>query len=45
MDFTLSEDQKMLRTMLRDFAEKELVPVAAEIDKTGACSNWDELNL
>ena len=35
MDFSLTEDQKMLRTMLRDFAEKELEPVAARIDETG----------
>jgi butyryl-CoA dehydrogenase len=33
MDFELTEDQKMLRTMVRDFAEKELEPVAAEIDE------------
>ncbi len=35
MDFSLSEDQKMLKTMLRDFATKELEPVAAEIDAKG----------
>ena len=34
MDFTLTEDQRMLKTMLRDFAEKELEPVAARIDET-----------
>ena len=33
MDFSLTEDQKMLRTMVRDFAEKELEPVAARIDQ------------
>jgi len=33
MDFTLTEDQKMLRTMVRDFAERELEPVAAQIDE------------
>ena len=32
MDFSLSDDQKMLRTMVRDFAEKEIEPVAAEMD-------------
>ena len=32
MDFFLTEDQKMLRAMVRDFAEKELEPIAAEID-------------
>ncbi|MFC2001401.1 acyl-CoA dehydrogenase family protein, partial [Chloroflexota bacterium] len=34
MDFSLTEDQKMLQTMLRDFAAKELEPVAARIDET-----------
>ncbi len=33
MDFTLSEDQRMLRTMVRDFADRELEPVAAQIDE------------
>jgi len=35
MDFSLTEDQKMLKTMLRDFATNELEPVAAEIDEKG----------
>ena len=34
MDFELSEEQKMLQTMVRDFAQKEVEPVAAEIDKS-----------
>ena len=34
MDFSPTEDQKMLRTSIRDFAEKELEPIAAEIDET-----------
>ncbi len=34
MNFSLTEDQKMLKTMLRDFAKKELEPVAAHIDET-----------
>lgn len=33
MDFEFSEDQKMLQTMVRDFAVKELEPVAAQIDE------------
>ncbi|UCC90477.1 MAG: acyl-CoA dehydrogenase family protein [Dehalococcoidia bacterium] len=33
MDFLLTEDQKMLRTMVREFAEKELEPIAAQIDE------------
>ena len=33
MDFSLTEDQRMLKTMVRDFAEKELEPIAARIDE------------
>jgi len=33
MDFELTEDQKMLKTMVRDFAVKELEPIAAQIDE------------
>jgi len=33
MDFSLTEEQKMLKTMVRDFAEKEIEPVAAQIDE------------
>ena len=33
MEFSLTEDQKMLRTMVRDFAEQELLPVAREDDR------------
>ncbi len=32
MSFPLTEEQKMLRTMVRDFATKELEPIAAQID-------------
>jgi alkylation response protein AidB-like acyl-CoA dehydrogenase len=32
MDFEFSEDQKMLQAIVRDFAVKELEPIAAEID-------------
>ena len=35
MDFALTEDQKMLKTMVRDFAEQELLPVAREDDRSG----------
>ncbi len=34
MDFELTEEQKMLKTTVRDFAEKEIAPVAPRIDKT-----------
>ena len=33
MDFSLTESQKMLKAMVHDFADKELEPVAAEIDE------------
>ena len=33
MDFTLSEDQKMLQATVRDFASKKLAPVADELDQ------------
>lgn len=33
MDFELNEEQKMLQTTVREFAEKEVEPIAAEIDK------------
>jgi alkylation response protein AidB-like acyl-CoA dehydrogenase len=34
MDFSFSEEQKMLRTAVRDFAEKEIAPKATQIDET-----------
>ena len=33
MDFSLTEEQKMLKTMVQDFAVKELEPIAAQIDE------------
>ena len=33
MDFSLTEGQKMLKAMVRDFATKELEPIAAQIDE------------
>ena len=33
MDFSLTESQKMLRAMVREFADRELEPIAAEIDE------------
>jgi len=35
MDFGFSEEQKMMRDMVREFARKEIYPKAAEIDSTG----------
>jgi alkylation response protein AidB-like acyl-CoA dehydrogenase len=34
MDFELSEPQRLVREMVRDFAEREVRPRAAEIDRT-----------
>ncbi len=33
MDFSLTEDQKMLKTMVRDFAETEVEPIVTQIDE------------
>ncbi|MBV7275678.1 acyl-CoA dehydrogenase [Clostridium sp. PL3] len=34
MDFTLSKEQELVRQMVREFAENEVKPLAAEIDQT-----------
>ncbi|HZC76167.1 MAG TPA: acyl-CoA dehydrogenase family protein [Ktedonobacterales bacterium] len=36
MDFALSDEQQMIRTLCRDFAEAEIKPRAEEIDRTAA---------
>ncbi|NLY84942.1 MAG: acyl-CoA dehydrogenase [Tissierellia bacterium] len=35
MDFNLSKEQLMVRSIMREFTENEVKPIAAEIDKTG----------
>lgn len=35
MDLKLTEEHKLLQDMARDFAEKELAPIAAQIDQEG----------
>ncbi len=35
MDFKLSEEQEMIRDAAREFAQKEIVPIAAEFDRSG----------
>ncbi len=35
MDFALTEEQEMIRDAARDFAQREIVPVAARFDETG----------
>lgn len=34
MDFELNEEQRLVRDMVRDFAQNEIAPRAAEVDKT-----------
>jgi alkylation response protein AidB-like acyl-CoA dehydrogenase len=36
VDFTLTEDQQLIRETVRDFAQQVVAPQAAEIDRTGA---------
>ncbi len=38
MDFRLSQEQEMVRSSVRDFAEKEIKPVAQELDEKGEFS-------
>ena len=35
MDFKLTEEHEMLKKTIRDFASKEIAPIAGEIDKSG----------
>ncbi|MCR4406413.1 MAG: acyl-CoA dehydrogenase [Anaerolineae bacterium] len=35
MDFQLTDEQQMIRKMVRDFAEKEIAPIAKETDTEG----------
>ena len=35
MDFELTKDQQLIRDTVRDFAEREIAPKAAEIDSKG----------
>ena len=41
-DLILSEDEQMLQTMVRDFADRELIPRAREADERQEFSweNW-----
>jgi len=36
MDFELSEEQRLIREMVRNFAIREVAPIAAELDEKGA---------
>ncbi len=44
MDFTLSEEHKMLQTMVRDFAGDKLAPVADELDRKQEFA-WDNFRM
>lgn len=35
MDFSFTKEQLMIREMVRDFAEREIAPIAEEVDRTG----------
>ena len=35
MDLQLSDEHRMIRDMARDFAQKEIAPIAAHYDETG----------
>lgn len=50
MNFELSEEQRMIQDMSRKFAEKEIKPIAAELDRTHRhpaeiCAKMGELGL
>jgi alkylation response protein AidB-like acyl-CoA dehydrogenase len=50
MDFDLTEEQKMIQDMCRSFAEKEIKPIAAQLDETkehpqALCQKMGELGL
>jgi len=40
LDFELTEEQRMIRNMVREFADKEIAPIAARIDREGEFP-WD----
>lgn len=40
MDFELSEQHKMLASMVRDFMEKEIEPIALQIDRDDRFPEW-----
>ncbi len=44
MDFTLSEEHKMLQTTVRDFASDKLAPVADELDRKQEFA-WDNFKM
>jgi len=45
MDFRLTEEQELIRRTAREFAERELAPLAVELDRTGEFpwDNWHKM--
>ena len=43
MDFSLTEEQKLLQTNVRDFAKREIAPSAARIDRDEEFP-WDNIH-
>lgn len=39
MDFSLSKKEQLFLQMIREFAEKEVKPLAAEVDESGKFPN------
>ena len=39
LDFELTKEQEMIRKEVRNFAQSEIAPLAAELDETEAFSN------
>lgn len=44
MDYFLTEDQKMIKDLAREIAEKHVLPVRAELDRTGEFP-WDIMKI
>ena len=40
MDFVLSKEQEMARTLFKEFAENEVKPLAQEVDETERLRKW-----
>ncbi|KPV63971.1 MAG: putative acyl-CoA dehydrogenase [Candidatus Bathyarchaeota archaeon BA2] len=45
MDFEFTEDEKMFRDSIRDFLEKEFVPIADERDKKGPMTKEEAIDV
>jgi alkylation response protein AidB-like acyl-CoA dehydrogenase len=45
MDLHLSDEQRMVRDMARDFAQREIAPIAAHYDETGEFPHETVMNM